>query len=171
MNIALENLIIGAHKFSSQEKLTKYLRELGFKFLDTSCLREHITLQSHHEKYQWMVRLIKPRKDPKKEVYDWNIAFGIKIVGFRIPLVQIYLDGNFRDVIRMDWEKTKGVNFKKLTQRYKFPAYMTILERKKWRTENNKLIKYVTLNGSDEGFPYSEKFLANKENITITLSS
>lgn len=132
-------------KAKTQEQLISSLREYNFMFVDMQTVldvatKEQITLRDKdiEKGYQYMVRRIKEAKDPAKDKFDWRLTFGIKIVGEKTDIVQVYLWGKRDKFLKLPWEKKK-VNFKKVEIFSQFPEPMTYDERKRWRLEHRKL--------------------------------
>ena len=77
-----------------------------------------------------------------------NLSVGIKFDGKQVPKILIYYNGKFSRKIRKPW-KDQGINFQRVSIRWKFPQELTHIERKKWRTEHFKLRKNPQLIASD----------------------
>ena len=151
------------HKNKTQEKLVDYLKGLNFVFLTEEHLKEHFEANKFpwnlkklkekkkvhpHSKYQYMVRLLRLAKDPAKDKYDPQIAFGIKLIGDRVGKVIIYLFGKYHKTVEIHWEDAKEINFKVKEKFYKFPEAMIYLDRHKWRLEDRKLLNNPELTPS-----------------------
>lgn len=144
----LDLLKVFQNKGTSQEKLIALAREYDFRFIASDVAMDHnvhnpgqIEIRDNHKDYQFMVRLIKEAKDPANDKYDWRLVFGIKIVGEKTNHVKVYLFGKFDTSWKIPWEDAKEHNFKKVEKVYIFPEYMDIDDRKKWRSENRKVIR------------------------------
>ena len=153
---SLQQLIEDAfNKNKTQEKLVDYLKGLNFVFLTEEHLSELWQANKFpwelkklkekkkvhpHSKNQFMVRLLKLAKDPSKDKYDPQIAFGIRLVGDRVGKVLIYLFGKYHKTVEIHWENSKEINFKVKEKFYKFPEAMIYSDRHKWRLEDRKLI-------------------------------
>jgi len=128
---------------ADQDELIKYLREQGFRFMMTDFLEtlefEQLDIKERHlEKYQWMMMLRKPAKNPKSDKYDPMLIFGIQLIPEHNEKIAVYLHGEFHGYYKVPVpEKPKEV-FKKTTM-MKFPEYMTHSERDKFRLEMRQL--------------------------------
>lgn len=144
----LEELVATAFKrYQTQEDLIKFLRDQGFKFIDSHVitdivpeLADKLKLRDKDKDFQFMIRLVKEAKDPKNDKYDYRLLFGIKILGDKQGKVLTYLFGKFNNFHKIAWKSAKkDVLFKKHDRVMEFPEHMDYDERKKWRTEYQKL--------------------------------
>lgn len=156
-----EEFMKSALKKATQEELIDFLREHGFKFIESDVifelvkdLKDNIQLKEIHHKYQFMIRLVKEAKNPLNDKYDHRLLFGIKIVGKRIDKVVVYLFGKFKKKAIIPWKDRKKVNFKKVEKMMVFPAHMDYDDRKKWRIEHRR-IENIKAQG---GTPTPSKF-------------
>jgi len=152
-------------KCKTQEDVVKTLREYDFMFVDHWTIQDvakpdMITLREKdlEKDYQYMVRRIKEAKDPANDKFDWRLTFGIKIVGERIGVVQIYLWGEHSEYLKIPWDDKNKINFKKVEKIYSFPEMMDYVERKKWRMENRKVLKALENNVAYEPSKFFNKW-------------
>lgn len=147
----LEDLMNAALQSSEyQESLIIFLRKQGFQFIDSSVITElvpelksKLELKPLHEGYQFMVRMVKEAKDPRKDKWDYRLLFGIKIVGDKTSKVVVYLFGKFNTKKLIPWKKANKVNFKKVDRVMVFPDHMDYDDRKKWRVEHVRIINSI----------------------------
>jgi hypothetical protein len=126
---------------TNQDQVILELTKLGFKFM-TLDLFEAMGYKEGRElpegmesgKYQLMLKCLKQAKDPKNDKYDPELIFGIKLLGDKTNRILTYLQGE-SDRIKLNWDKPESFDFKK-TAMMKFPEYMTLEEREKWRREH-----------------------------------
>lgn len=129
----------------SQEDLISHLREHDFRFLTYQDLMDLPTgvpnIKAKHNDYQFMVRLVKQAKVPINDRWDTRLVFGIKYLGERRNLVQVYIWGELDKKVKMPWvtAATKEINFKDKPKVFFFPEYMTLEERGRFRAEHRKL--------------------------------
>lgn len=124
-----------------QKDLIKFLREeKNFVLLTTQHMEElGIKLEKADDfaEYQFYFRCIKMAKDPKNDKFDPALAFAIKVIGKPDEQVGIFLFGKFEETWEVPIPK-KDFIFKK-QEFIKFPHYMTLEEREKWRKEHREL--------------------------------
>lgn len=124
---------------TDQDVLIDVLRASGFKFMMSDFLESldfpNLNIKPIHlRKYQWMLYLRKPSRNPKSDKYDPLLVFGIQLVPEHNEKIVVYLHGEFYKSYRIKIpDKPKEV-FKK-TSMMKFPEYMTPEERDKFRYE------------------------------------
>lgn len=141
----VELLETAKSKSKNQVDFIEFLRGYDFRFITFQHVEElagdkfPIELNPKHEKYQFMVRMLKKAKDPKNDRYDPQLILGIKLTDPHVPQIKVYLYGKFKESFSLDWPNDHKVNFKKTEAMWKFPPYMTLDERKNWRTEHFKL--------------------------------
>lgn len=126
-----------------QEKLIAYLRDKGFKFITLEFLKENskVSIKEAHEDYQFMVKLVETEKSSrimKIQSFDYSLVFAIKILGKKRDKIHIYQNNSFYSTLHISWPEIE-FNMKKKTILQKFPSYMTILERKRWRHIDKKV--------------------------------
>lgn len=171
----LEELMKSAlGKNKTQEELITFLREHGFKFIESDVitevskdLQERIKLKEIHKKYQFMIRLVKPAKTPMNDKYDSRLLFGIKLWGSRVDKVIVYLFGEFKTKKNIPWKDKKKLNFKKVEKLMVFPEFMDYDDRKKWRNEFRKK-QNCEANGTD--FTPSKFFTKHEPFVQFILS-
>lgn len=133
-------------KNKDQETLIDYLRSLNFVFVTSDHLKDIFQHNNwdlnfkteKHERYQFLIRILKLAKDPKNDKYDNQIMFAVKIVGDKYPRVHIYQQGQYTDTLEVHWAEGKEVQFKVKAKFYKFPVPMSYDERHKWRNEDRR---------------------------------
>lgn len=160
----------------SQEKLIIFLREYKFRFIagqviqdmaqhDPEGVGQQIKLRERDiaDGYQYMVRLVKEAKEPLNDKYDFRLVFGIRMIGKKVNKVVIYFYGEFKEYIKIPWDKSEQINFKKVERIYTFPEFMDYADRKKWRSEHRKGITW-SREASNEGkvFEHSKFYLKFK---------
>jgi len=124
-------------KAKTQKKLTDFLREHQFVFIENHILETYKTklnILPKHERYNFMVIQLKDGS------LDDALAFGIKLKGKIPDKVHIYLNYAYLET----WVVPLGVgtkNFKKMVLKYKYDQTMPPDLRRKWKTENEKLKK------------------------------
>lgn len=124
---------------TDQDDLIIKLRDVGFKFMMSDFLEsldfEELNIKPNHlEKYQWMLYLRKPAKNPKSDKYDPMLVFGIQLLPEHNEKIVVYLNGEFYKSYKIKvLDKPKEVF--KTTSMMKFPDYMTHDERDKFRYE------------------------------------
>lgn len=127
-------------KCETLDQLIKYLREKGFKFVTSEFISDKglpVTIKDNHKDYQFMIRCIKEAKDPKNDKFDPQLILGMKFMGEKKKGAKVYLYNKFEKTLEIDWEKKSDINFKKI-QLTKFPPYMIMEEREKYRAEERK---------------------------------
>jgi hypothetical protein len=132
-----ELLKVVVNEANDQEQLIKILRLKGFKFLTYDHIKDMglgIDIKPIHEDYQFMLYCLKEAKIASNDKYDPKLVFGIKILGDKVNKIQIYLHGEFKEKITMDWPSKIKVSFQKMDL-IKFPPYMKSEERLKFRNE------------------------------------
>jgi tRNA U34 5-carboxymethylaminomethyl modifying enzyme MnmG/GidA len=126
-------------KAANQELVQKYLRSLRYEFFTFEQINLKLgkkPIETQHQRYQFMAR---PTVN-KEKVIDTRLIVGIKIIGKLVDSIIIYRDYNFYMRIKKPWaKKAKNVNFKKITQKMKFPKELNYDQRKEWRREYEKL--------------------------------
>lgn len=136
----LDEVLKGAE---NQEHLINILREKGFVFVTTQFLYDkniHTGINSKFINHQWMVRRIKTAVDPRNDKYDPQLLIGIRFLGEKRNFIQIYLYGEHHLSHKLPWPEKLSKHLKKITFT-KFPDYMNLDEREKWRLEKAKLDK------------------------------
>jgi hypothetical protein len=137
------NTVIEEHKQTDQDQLIKFLRGNDFVFLMSDHLESMelpINLkQAHKENYQWMIRIIKRAKNPKNDKYDPMLVFGISLIGDRTDKVIVYLNGEHHSVFKSPVPTKPRETFKK-SGMVKFPHYMELDERERFRIEYRALL-------------------------------
>jgi hypothetical protein len=133
----------GKALISTQEELIKFLRGFspGFVFLNHEFLPEPlINPRADAEKWSYMIPCIKEAKNPLNNKYDPNIMFAFQVLGKKKKQVYVILYKDFEkaQVIDIPWKSSED-NFFKKTEMAKFPPYMILEEREKFRLE---LYKY-----------------------------
>lgn len=127
----------------NQDDLINFLRSNGFVFVTTDLLVMMdlgIDLKKiHKDKYQWMIRLIKRSKNPKNDKYDPTLVLGISLLDDRTDKIPIYLDKVFKEKISVPVPEKPRETFKK-SGMIKFPHYMELDEREKFRIELRNLV-------------------------------
>ena len=127
----------------NQDDLIKFLRENDFVFVMTDHLESMglpIKLKTlHKEKYQWMIRLVKRAKNPKSDKYDPMLVFGISLMGERDEKLVVYLNGEYKTKFVSQIPDKPRETFKK-SGMIKFPQYMTLEERERFRIELRPLL-------------------------------
>jgi hypothetical protein len=96
--------------------------------------------------------MIRQAKDPINDKYDTYLIFLIKIIGPSIPKVQVYVDGEYHRTLKIDMPKKVRIDFDKIRPTLKFPPYLTIKERKRWRQIHAKVERGATTIESDLEF-------------------
>ena len=141
IDIFLEEL---KHKPKDAVKLIDYLTERKFRFVSALFLEDfNIPVKikdKHKDKYHFLIKLLKEAKDPLNNKYDPQLVIGIDIIKKKSIRMLIYRDGKYKGFFEKEWPEKKKVNFSKVNLR-KFPHYMTIEERAKWRREDYSLQK------------------------------
>ena len=122
-----------------QDQLIKHLRGQGFKFmmydfLETFDWPQLEIKERHKEKYQWMMLLNKPAKNPKLDKYDPMLIFGIQLLPEHDEKIVVYLHGQYHKSYKIPVPPKPKEVFKTTTMT-KFPEYMTHGEREKFRFE------------------------------------
>ena len=171
--LQVENMIKAEE---TQDKVIKYLRDLGFVFLltedviyyDASMANKfkgkHIGASNRNgqypdAKYQWMLRRIKTAKMPISDKYDPLIIFGFDLMKGESSRIVCYLIRDFQ------WAKKAKVTDKR-TQTFanfemvKYPAFLIEEERLKLSTE----IRQLTLDSNKKPTKFFLRFLPD---ITI----
>lgn len=140
----------------SQEALIQDLRGRGFVFLTWDSLPQkpkpiEAVAEEELAEYQWMLLRVKEAKNPINDKYDPTLMLGFKLLGKKVKkyLVMQYLETVVE--LALPWEDKHDNLFKK-TEMAKFPNYMTLEEREKFRIE---LYKYRK---APEGFEFSKFF-------------
>jgi hypothetical protein len=132
-----------------------YLRQFGFKFYPYKVIKENnpeVNLLDAHEGYSFMVRPI------RKDELDTRLIFGIKLNGRKSNDVLVYYKGSWLETVSIKWKDEADINFRKTVKKWIFPDYMSYLERRKWRAENNRVIK-------NPNFKPSEFYLKCKPDV------
>lgn len=143
----------------TQDLVMEHLRTFGFKFYTLDHLQDlgiELNLRDKHDAYQFMVKELKAAKNPLNDKLDTNLVFAIKLIGEHRDRIHIYMkdpiDGpkplEYVRTLNIPWPEGHNINFKKLKIGWKFPKWMTHGERKKWRVENDKLMKNPELKPS-----------------------
>ena len=151
MNDSYQKFIKELSSTKDQEALINNLRDLGYHFYSTDHLVElgfAISFADEkHEKYQWMVKRLKEAKDPVNDKLDKNLIIGIKIAGKHFEKVHFYYRNpqsaelflKLHSTAKIAWPEQHHINFKKMKVTLRFPQYMTYDDRRRWRTEHEKL--------------------------------
>lgn len=132
--------LISRHKTTDQDQLIRELRDNGFVFVMTDHLESmgfdglHLK-PGHKDKYQWMIRMLKRAKSPKNDKYDPMLIFGINLMGERTEKVPVYLNGMLSDFSFSSPIPDKPRETFKKSGMIKFPEYMTLDERERFRIE------------------------------------
>ena len=132
----LDNIIIPA---DNQDTLIGILRNEGFVFMMSDYLItfDDLGLQIkdvHKDKYQWMIRLIKPGRNPRSDKFDPMLVIGIQLLPEHNEKVVVYMDTKFHKSYKIPVPSKPKEVFKKTTM-LKFPPYMVEKEREKFRYE------------------------------------
>lgn len=139
-----ETLLKEIIELTTQDEITKRLREEGFIFMTADNL-EDLSLvkwnmhQDHLREFQWMIKLIKEAKNPLNNKYDPTLLFGFKLLGEKSDQIYTLLHGE-ASMYHKDWKSKNKLTFKK-TDMCKFPNYMVLEEREKFRLELYKARK------------------------------
>jgi hypothetical protein len=146
---------------SCQEALIAELRKEGFVFLtwDTLPQKPKFEKMAAHfdevesllESYQWMIPLIKEAKNPINNKYDPYLMYGFKLLGKKNKKVLLMANLETVNEIALPWAAKDDNHFRK-TEMAKFPDYMVLEEREKFRIE---LYKYRK---DPEGWEFSKFF-------------
>lgn len=142
------------------EEVIKYLETLNFRFVTSQFIEELESLdkvkvtfaKSWHKKYQFMTRLARIAKDPMNDKYDFNLMFGIKLIGGKKSKILIYKKGEYKGLIKINWENESDTNFKERKQPTIFPSFMSIEDRKKWRVIHRKIELERPIGPTEEKF-------------------
>ena len=122
---------------TNQEQLIEILREKGFRFLTPDHISDlglKLEIEEKHKDFQFMVLCMKEAKIASNDRYDPQLAFGIKLLGDKIDRILIYLYGKFDSRVKLEWPAKVKVSFQKM-EMVKFPPYMKLEEREKFRNE------------------------------------
>jgi len=126
---------------STQDEAIEMVKNCGFRFMTIDLFEAMGYLEGRSlpvgikkGDYQILMRCLKQAKDPKNDKYDPELIFGIKLMGDKEDKVLFFLQGE-KGKFDMPWAKKSEFNFKK-TSMMKFPEYMTLEEREKWRREH-----------------------------------
>lgn len=131
----------------SQENLMYFLRKEGFIFLTWDTLPQYPKFADDDdtqenramlEGYQWMIPLTREAKNPLNNKYDPYLMYGFKLLGKKNRKVMLMQNLETVTEIQLPWEVKGDDHFKK-TEMAKFPTYMVLEEREKFRIE---LYKY-----------------------------
>lgn len=136
-----EQFLEEINELPTQQLVIKTLRDRGFIFMDAQAIEDYelqIELQSDHIEYQFMIKPLKIAKNPSADKYDESLVFGIKIMGEKYPYIQVYMYGKFMQTIRVDWDESSSMNYKKIRP-IVFPTYMVEEERLKFSKEHRQL--------------------------------
>jgi hypothetical protein len=123
----------------------KWLRGMGFVFLLSDRIEAMglpVNLKNtHKEGYQFMVRCIKQAKDPSNDKFDPILVIGFKLLPEKSEDIVIYWEGEFSKKIKKTLSKSQTNNSIFIKGEYtKFPEYMTLDERERWRREDRLLL-------------------------------
>jgi hypothetical protein len=128
-----------------QDEFIKELRSEGFIFMtsdhlsDAGIVKDWSVFPAYFEQYQWMIKLLKEAKNPVNNKYDPNLLFGFKILGQKEPIMLSILHGKFHEFSK-EWKAVNKLTFRK-TDMVKFPHYMVMEERERFRVELYKARK------------------------------
>jgi len=139
----LEQLVASLSELKDQDKFIKSMRKEGFVFMVTEYLKGMLPKAyeikgKHLEQYDWLIKKIKVAKDPKNDKYDPRVLVGIQILHKRHKRMVVYVNGEFKETLRMTLPK-KAMTFRK-TNLIKYPKYMLHDERVKWGLEHRTLL-------------------------------
>jgi hypothetical protein len=156
----VDDMIDKISKLSDQDKVTLYLKDKGYRFVNSQVIEEFVsdgklTMEYKHEshpEYQWLVRMVKEAKDPANDKYDFSLIVGIKIIGKSRDKILIYQDGKFDKSLPIKPHPKPEVNMKEKKALTKFPQYMEIEERKTWRALHKKFLNQKPLTKSQDKF-------------------
>lgn len=134
-------------KGKNQIKLTQFLREHRYEFVDRHLITEkklELDILPEHQEHSFMVLVRRPDSEPPyttgKADFDVFLSYGVKLLGRRCPDVHIYLNGRFWKTFHIPVGQ-EDHNFRKPKTMHKFPKAMSYQERKEWREENEKVKK------------------------------
>lgn len=137
-------------QMETQDDIIKALREQGFVFVTTdhiadmglfdwSTIDTNTTANIDEDQFQWMIKLIKEAKSPVNNKYDPMLLVGFKLLGDKIDWMTTILHDQV-EIHEKTWKSKNKVTFKK-TDMCKFPTYMVLEEREKFRIELYKARK------------------------------
>lgn len=139
-----ESLLKSMLKLETQDAITKALRKEGFIFMTSDNLEDLGLMkfnihQDHLREFQWMIKMTREAKNPLNNKYDPTLLFGFKLLGEKSDQIYSILHGN-PEMHHKDWQSKNKLTFKK-TDMCKFPSYMVLEERAKFRLELYKARK------------------------------
>jgi hypothetical protein len=136
---AYKEILRDIRKKPSIEKVTDYLDSLDFRFVTYQHLRElnsdgkYPYDVAHLKKSdQYMIRCSRIAVDPKNDKFDFTMIFSLGLFKRR-KNITIYKKGKEYKTLKINWDKPDGFNMKEKKVPQKYPKYMTIEERKKYR--------------------------------------
>jgi hypothetical protein len=143
------------------EKLIEYLYNLDFIFIHINTLT-HLSKEEKYpfnpnflsHNYQYLVRRKNKPKNPLEQKYDFLLMIGVDLLRKRHGITFIW-KGKLWRMHSHYWDKVE-FNMKQKKKLMRFPFYMTIEQRKRWRYLHNKILKGKTLyDNHDEHLYYT----------------
>lgn len=136
------------NKTKNLEEAIQLLRDTNYAFLSYEHLKTIADKNGwafelknpKHENYQFMCRVLRLAKDPKNDLIDISLVFGIKIMGNRFDKILVFEGGKQTQLIKKEWAERKEIGFKVKEKFFKFPKPMSYEERAKWRAEDRKVM-------------------------------
>ena len=132
--------ILESGEGTSIDGVINQLRDIGYTFITTDLAADReipLTPAEKHGNLQWLIKLIKEAKDPRNNKYDPRILIGVNLIEKK-KNIHLYQDGEFVETFKAQWSENNQYSFQK-TKMIKFPEYMTLDEREKWRKEHYAL--------------------------------
>lgn len=137
-------------KMPTMEKALAYLRSNSFVFLSFETINDWynaaikvMAIPEDFKDYSFMLHETKPGSLNQRGEFYYDLIFCIKLNGVKTnKIVVLEKDAKGEpEIIPVNWEKQKAINFRKLIITLKFPKDMPYEDRKFWRRENDKLKK------------------------------
>lgn len=143
-------------KCKNQVKLSQFLREHNFKYVENHILEEletKLNILPKHERWNFMVI------ECLDGSYDDFLAFGIKLKGKHSEKVHIYFNYHYLETLKVE----VGVdhkNWRKPKMYTKFEAVVPRERRKEWSNEHKKVL-------ADPEYRGTKFYRRNKKNVTF----
>lgn len=134
------NIVTGAWRKTSCEKMIAFLEGLNFRFVEFDHIAERFDIRGMPPThYRFMVRMhqIDPQ-DPTKDLYDYNLIWAIDLVG-KTRQVFIWLNLRAFKKGKKSWDSGKQINFKPKKKGTRYPDWMSIDDRIEYRRIEKKL--------------------------------
>lgn len=122
------------------EKMIEFLEGLNFRCIESDTLKiESLIEPIKDENYRYFIRMSWIDDDPKKDVYDNRIVFGIDFIS-KSRGVYIWLYQSRHQRGNKKWDQPLTINFKPKKIGTKYPDWMSIQDRIDYRRIEKKLV-------------------------------